>query len=160
VTNPPPPPPVADFTANPTSGNAPLSVQFTDRSTGTISSWDWNFGDGSAHSSAQNPSHTYNNAGDYTATLTVTGPGGSNSKSLNIHVTNPPPPPEKPIVSVVAPDSLASEPGTDTGTFTISRTGSTAAPLTVHYSLGGTAKNGVDYQTLSGSATIPAGASS
>src|ERR1043166_1211914 len=47
--------PTANFTANPTSGQVPLTVQFTDTSTGTISVWDWNFGDGSAHSSAQNP---------------------------------------------------------------------------------------------------------
>ncbi len=86
-------PPTANFAANPTSGNAPLTVQFTDKSSGSITSWDWDFGDGSAHSSTQNPSHTYNNAGDYTVTLTVKGSGGSDSKSLTIHVTAPPPPP-------------------------------------------------------------------
>src|SRR5207249_11895114 len=88
-----PSPPTADFTANTTSGQAPLAVQFTDRSSGSITRRDWNFGDGSSHSSTQNPSHTYNNAGDYTVTLTVTGSGGSNSKSMAIHVTAPPPPP-------------------------------------------------------------------
>src|SRR6266700_546643 len=83
----------ADFTANPTSGNAPLTVQFTDKSTGTITAWDWNFGDGSAHSSVQNPSHTYNSAADFTVTLTITGSGGAtSSKSALIHVTGPPPP--------------------------------------------------------------------
>src|SRR5205807_10622026 len=86
-------PPTADFTANTTSGQAPLAVQCTDRSSGSITIRDWNFGDGSSHSSTQNPSHTYNNAGDYTVTLTVTGSGGSNSKSMAIHVTAPPPPP-------------------------------------------------------------------
>src|SRR5207244_945940 len=84
-------PPTADFTANTTSGQAPLAVQFTDRSSGSITSRDWDFGDGSSHSSTQSPSHTYNNAGDYTVTLKVTGSGGSNSKSLAIHVTAPPP---------------------------------------------------------------------
>jgi len=153
----PPPPPTADFTANPTSGNAPLAVQFTDRSSGSITSRDWNFGDGSSHSSTQNPSHTYNNAGDYTVTLTVTGSGGSDSKSVTIHVTAPPPPPT---VTVLATDFLASEPGTDTGTFTISRTGDTSTPLTVNYSLGGTAQNGTDYQQLATTVTIPVGASS
>src|SRR5438445_359991 len=92
VTTAPPPPPTANFGANPTSGNAPLTVQFSDQSSGSITSRDWNFGDGSAHSSALNPSHTYNNAGSYTVTLTVTGSGGSNSKSLTIQVTTPPPP--------------------------------------------------------------------
>jgi hypothetical protein len=83
----PPPPPTANFSANPASGNAPLTVQFTDESTGSITSWDWSFGDGSADRSVQNPSHTYTNAGDYTVTLTVTGDGGSGSNSLPIHVT-------------------------------------------------------------------------
>jgi serine protease len=93
VTAVPPQAPAADFSANPTSGNAPLAVQFTDRSSGSITSRDWNFGDGSSHSSSPSPSHTYNNAGDYTVTLTVTGSGGSRSKSLTIHVTTPAPPP-------------------------------------------------------------------
>ena len=65
---------------------------------------------------------------------------------------------EKPIVSLATPDSTASESGPDTATITIRRTGSTAAALTVQYSLGGSASNGTDYQSLSGSATIPAGA--
>ncbi|PYJ79314.1 MAG: fibronectin type III, partial [Verrucomicrobia bacterium] len=63
ATAPPPPAPTADFTANTTSGQAPLAVQFTDRSSGSITSRDWDFGDGSSHSSTQSPSHTYNNAG-------------------------------------------------------------------------------------------------
>ena len=92
VTTAPPPPPTANFGANPTSGNAPLTVQFSDQSSGSITSRDWNFGDGSAHSSALNPSHTYNSAGSYTVTLTVTGSGGSNSKSVTIQVNTPPPP--------------------------------------------------------------------
>src|SRR5207247_9185393 len=88
---PPASPPTANFTDNPTLGNAPLTVQFTDQSTGSITSRDWDFGDGSSHSSAQNPSHTYNNVGDYLVTLTGTGSGGSNSQSLTIHVTPPAP---------------------------------------------------------------------
>lgn len=47
--------------------------------------------------------------------------------------------------------------GGATNKFYLSRTGSTAASLTVNYTLGGTAANGVDYQTLSGVAVIPAG---
>ena len=86
-----PPPPAANFTANPTSGQAPLTVRFTDQSTGTISVWDWDFGDGSAHSSAQNPSHTFSSVGNFIVTLTVTGSGGTTSSSLTISVTAPPP---------------------------------------------------------------------
>ena len=97
VTEPPPPPPVApiaDFTFNPSSGEAPLAVSFTDISGGAIDSWNWNFGDGDT-SSAQSPSHTYTAAGNYTVTLTVTGPGGSDTVNCFncIAITEPPPPP-------------------------------------------------------------------
>src|SRR6266568_3947548 len=153
----PPPPPSASFTANPTSGQAPLMVQFTDQSTGTVTAWNWNFGDGSAHSSVQNPSHTYTSAGDFTATLTVTGSGGATSSaSVVIHVTAPPP---KPILTVSVTVSVTSEQSTTPGVCTISRTGDLSSTLTAHYTLSGTAINGVDYQTLSGSVEFAAGAS-
>lgn len=48
-------------------------------------------------------------------------------------------------------------PGTTTPAFTITRTGDTSEALTIPYNLGGTAQNGVDYNTLPGSVTIPAG---
>ncbi len=66
--------PVANFSGSPTSGFAPLTVQFTDQSTpvtGTIIAWAWNFGDGST-SSSQNPIHIYSSAGSYTVSLMVT----------------------------------------------------------------------------------------
>jgi PKD repeat protein len=78
--------PEANFSANPTNGPAPLTVQFNDTSTGTITSWFWDFGDVGT-STAQNPSHTYNNPGTYTAKLTVTGPASSSSKTATITVT-------------------------------------------------------------------------
>lgn len=68
--------------------------------------------------------------------------------------------PTLPVVSVSATDSSASEPGTNTGKFTITRTGSTAAALTVSYTVAGTATGGSDYNALAGSVTLPAGASS
>ena len=85
-----PPAPVANFSASPTSGAVPLSVQFTDASTGSVTSWSWTFGDGGT-STSQNPSHTYTNPGTYTATLTASGPGGnSNPQTTSITVIPPP----------------------------------------------------------------------
>jgi PKD repeat protein len=92
VSEPTPPPPVAGFSANPTSGEAPLTVNFNDTSTGEITGWSWTFGDGGT-STAQDPSHNYTAAGVYTVELTVTGPGGSDSASVSISVSEPTPPP-------------------------------------------------------------------
>jgi parallel beta-helix repeat protein len=78
--------PVANFSGTPVSGTAPLSVTFTDTSTGDITSWSWVFGDGYT-STVQNPSHTYLFAGTYTVSLTVTGPGGSNTKTMAGYIT-------------------------------------------------------------------------
>jgi hypothetical protein len=72
--------PSANFSANPMSGNAPLIVNFTDKSTGTITSWNWNFGDG-ASSAIQNPSHTYTKEGNYIVSLTVSSRYGSNTET-------------------------------------------------------------------------------
>jgi PKD repeat protein len=60
----------ANFSGSPTTGYLPLAVQFTDQSTGPVTRWNWNFGDGNI-SSVQNPQYTYPNAGNYTVTLTV-----------------------------------------------------------------------------------------
>lgn len=73
--------PTALFSASPTSGVDPLTVSFTDQSTGDITSWSWNFGDGQT-STDQNHTHTYNTAGTYTVSLTATGPGGSDTKTI------------------------------------------------------------------------------
>ncbi|PAV10822.1 hypothetical protein ASJ81_12310 [Methanosarcina spelaei] len=70
--------PVANFTSSVTSGKAPLNVKFTDTSTGTASSWIWNFGDGSK-SFVENPTHKYSKAGTYTVNLTVKNAVGSNT---------------------------------------------------------------------------------
>src|SRR5215471_5595585 len=99
------PTPVADFSATPTTGPLPLTVQFSDASTGSINTWAWNFGDG-ATSSVQNPQHTYSTAGSYTVSLTVSGAGGSNSTTKINFVTVSPPassPPAPPASSPPAP---------------------------------------------------------
>ncbi len=76
---PPIPPPVADFTASPTSGVAPLTVQFTNLSKGEITSYHWDFGDG-VTSTERDPRHTYQNPGSYTVSLTARGPGGEDTE--------------------------------------------------------------------------------
>jgi subtilisin len=85
--------PVAQFAGSPTSGDAPLTVSFTDQSTGTINNWSWNFGDGGTSTQAS-PSHQYTSAGTYTVSLTVSGPGGSDTESKTgyVIVTAPAPP--------------------------------------------------------------------
>jgi PKD repeat protein len=76
----------ADFVASPTTGPAPLSVHFTDQSTGGITSWQWDFGDGSS-SNEQNPSHTYTDPGTYTVSLTVTDSEGSDTEIKNDYIS-------------------------------------------------------------------------
>jgi PA14 domain-containing protein/Calx-beta domain-containing protein/thrombospondin type 3 repeat protein len=73
---------------------------------------------------------------------------------------HPPGASQPPTVTVSATDASASETAGDPGTFTISRTGSTASPLTVTYTVGGTATSGSDYASLGNSIVIPAGSAS
>ncbi|WP_281774444.1 chitobiase/beta-hexosaminidase C-terminal domain-containing protein [Methanobacterium formicicum] len=78
--------PVANFTANDTSDISPLSVQFTDTSTGNPTAWSWDFGDGSS-SNEQNPKHTYYALGNYTVTHSVSNADGSNTISMKDFIT-------------------------------------------------------------------------
>ena len=78
---------IADFTANVTTGPAPLTVQFTDFSSGDgITSWSWDFGDGST-SSVQNPVHTYGTDGTYNVSLTVENAHGSDTVTKSNYIT-------------------------------------------------------------------------
>jgi len=93
-TSTPPGVPIGAFSANPTSGVAPLTVTFTDQSTNGPTSWSWNFGDpasGSQNtSSARNPSHTFASTGSYTVTLTPRNGAGTGSPATRtISVTAP-----------------------------------------------------------------------
>jgi len=106
--------PTASFTVSPASGTAPLTVQFTDTSTGDIVSWVWDFGDGVNNVVGQNPGHTYQEPGTYTVTLSVDGPYGGDQLSKNACVTVS--------AGIVAP----------TASFTVSPAGGTA-PLTVQF---------------------------
>ena len=81
-------PPIASFSADKTSGTAPLTVTFTDLSTNLPTSWNWNFGDDST-STFQNPTHTYTSAGSYTVSLTATNAAGSDTKTIANYITVP-----------------------------------------------------------------------
>ncbi|MSR63650.1 MAG: PKD domain-containing protein, partial [Planctomycetes bacterium] len=73
-------PPQAGFSALPTLGAAPLDVQFADLTTGQVTAWSWDFGDGQVSSEAS-PLHRYEAEGLYTVTLTSSGPGGSDGET-------------------------------------------------------------------------------
>ena len=84
VSTAPPAPPVALIGASPTSGAAPLTVVFSDASTGSPTTWAWAFGD-SQTSNQQNPGpHTYASSGNFTVTLTVTNASGTSSTTQAI----------------------------------------------------------------------------
>jgi PKD repeat protein len=82
---PTPPKPEAGFSGSPTSGESPLTVSFTDETSGQVTSWQWDFGDVSV-SDQQNPVHTYYGAGTYTVSLTATGPGGSDTETKTSYI--------------------------------------------------------------------------
>jgi PKD repeat protein len=93
--------PVANFTGTPTTGSAPLNVNFTDTSTGGPTTWAWNFGDGGT-SNLQNPSHTYSTPGTYTVSLTVTNANGSDTETKTSYITVSPI--QLPTISVTTPN--------------------------------------------------------
>jgi PKD repeat protein len=75
--------PQAHFTGVPRTGYAPLLVHFTDLSSGSITGWQWAFGDLST-STEQHPTHLYATAGTYTVSLTITRPGGGTEVSTQV----------------------------------------------------------------------------
>jgi PKD repeat protein len=85
-------PPVADFSGNPTTVIVNNSVQFTDLSLNSPTSWSWTFNGGTpSTSSAQHPVVTYSTVGSYMVSLTVTNSAGSNTKTVNGYITVTPP---------------------------------------------------------------------
>jgi PKD repeat protein len=80
----------ANFSASPTSGVAPLTVEFTDHSTGNPSIWEWDFGAGPFWGTTPNPTHEFAFPGSYTVRLTVSNTRGeTSSTSRGITATNP-----------------------------------------------------------------------
>jgi PKD repeat protein len=111
-----PPPVIPGFTANPTNGAAPLTVYFTNLSSGATS-YQWDFGDGNTNA-ATDPAYTYTNAGFYNVSLTAAGSGGTNTLVLTnyIVVTNAPSPP--PIPPTRAQTSVSVQAGQFSFSFT------------------------------------------
>jgi PKD repeat protein len=78
--------PTANFTGTPTSGVVPMSVQFTDLSTGGPTNWNWSFGDGN-FSNLQSPSHIYAFPGLFSVSLNVSNSAGNNSFNRTNYIT-------------------------------------------------------------------------
>jgi subtilisin family serine protease len=107
-------PPTASFTVDTVTGTAPLTVQFTDTSSGTIDAWTWNFDDGSSYYTTdpalRSPTHTYEYPGSYTAQLTASNTAGSSTTpGTTIVVTQP----EAPVLTriEVSPASVSLDVG-------------------------------------------------
>lgn len=81
-----PEPIAANFSANVTSGHAPLTVHFTDESTGEPDSWAWDFGDGETGID-QNPDYLYTLAGVYDVSLMISGVSGEDTLVREGYVT-------------------------------------------------------------------------
>jgi len=77
----------ADFTVDETAPCSGASVQFTANCTGTVDTYSWDFGDGTATSSDSNPSHTYQTTNSCTVTLVVTGPCGTDTRTKVAYIT-------------------------------------------------------------------------
>jgi len=78
----------ADFVANITTGNVPLTINFTDLSTGNPTNWEWDFdNDGSVDSNEQNPIHIFTEAGIYTVSLNVSDGTNSDTETKIDYIT-------------------------------------------------------------------------
>jgi PKD repeat protein len=118
--------PAAAFAVSPENGAAPLTVSFTDTSTGGPTSWTWDFGDGTS-SSEQHPVHTYTVPGTYSVSLTVSSTEGTGSTTRDdcITVASPPPVLSSPSVSpTLIPVDSDGVPGWgETATLSVNLTG-------------------------------------
>jgi len=126
--------PVADFSANRTVVNKNDPVKFTDKSSGLVSTWVWDFNnDGITDSTEQDPVFTYDNAGTYSVNLAIAGPGGSdNEKKIDYIKVRGDPNCDLTITGTVSPVNLGSavfamEPNT-IRIFSIMNNGPSASP--------------------------------
>ncbi len=116
----PPGPPMADFSASPTQGEAPIVVQFTDISPGRPTSWFWDFGDGNS-STGQHPSHIYSIPGTYSVELSVGNDYGDDSELKADFIVVDSPPPSVPFVAVEDSHVKSTSPDNNYGTQTTLR---------------------------------------
>lgn len=150
--------PTADFSANVVSGATPLTVDFSDLSSGKPTAWSWNFGDG-ATSTSRNPSHTYVTPGTYTVELAVSNSLGNHVKTRMDYITVT----EPPLTQFKLAQSKydVNEAGGPSLTVTVVATWPPSKPTTVKYATSnGTAKSGSDYQSSSGTLTFAVGETS
>jgi PKD repeat protein len=75
------------FTAAPLTGTAPLTVTFTNLSTGDFDACAWTFGDGGSSNICTDPAYPYADPGTYTVTLSVSGPGGTDTLTQTGYIT-------------------------------------------------------------------------
>ena len=84
-----PPRPDASFTYTPHGGRYPITVSFTDTSSGSPTSWAWDIdNDGDTDYTTQDCDHTYTDPGTYTVKLTATSGEGSDIAYGTIYITN------------------------------------------------------------------------
>ena len=145
----PPLPLIANFTSTSPNGTAPLTVQFTDTSTGSPTSWNWSFGDGS-YSSLQNANHTYTQYGNFDISLTVSNATSSNTTILQYFITVTPDESLKPTITSISPGM-----GFNSGTVSITdltgtnfTTGSTVALVNSRLNHAGSITYGMSNVTM------------
>jgi PKD repeat protein len=125
-------PVVAAFSATPLTGYAPLTVAFTNASSGDYTDVLWDFGDGTSSTTA-NPVHAYSSPGAYSVTLTVSGTGGIDVAVMPSYI--------RIAYRVYLPVVMKTLPPTPTPTSTPTRT-PTATPTPPSEIYGNVAKNG------------------
>ncbi len=117
---------------------------------GSITSYVWR--EGPAPVASGETAEVWLALGAHTLTLEVTDDEGASATDTVVIAIAP-----ANQVTVAASTAQANEAGPASGAFTFARSGNTSAPLTVRYTLGGTAVAGTDYLSLSNAATIGAG---
>lgn len=131
----------ASWTCSPTTPRAGIDlVSFWDQSTGSPTGWDWDFGDGTAHATTQNPTHLYSVAGTYTITLTASGDGWSDAETKTNHIV------------VSAPTGAGATIAMQQSSYTFEMTNQTISIPVVLTGIDGVSTYSVEYSTYAGSA--------